>query len=231
MESSSPYKQRVAAIFDTWCKVPRAATPGARHQYHTQKSHPYLVRKICWRALPICRYLMPYDVYQRLMDYWDEVMQDDVYLIAANGWQAGRILRSANYTETPEFTIKKGQKTFKYVGELVPASLVIARFFGTCKQETGATRERKSLNRRNARLNSKKNMPPTDSALTGLEGKNGITKNNVHQRAMDLKEAIQKTYPEETIEHSQAKLINKDDVWQFSLDQEYQRRIWPIRGT
>ena len=27
-----------------------------------------------------------YDVYQRLMDYWDEVMQDDVYLIVADGW-------------------------------------------------------------------------------------------------------------------------------------------------
>ena len=27
-----------------------------------------------------------YDIYQRLMDYWDEVMQDDVYLIADDGW-------------------------------------------------------------------------------------------------------------------------------------------------
>ena len=30
----------------------------------------------------------PYDIYQHLMDYWAETMQDDAYLIAADGWRA-----------------------------------------------------------------------------------------------------------------------------------------------
>jgi type I restriction enzyme M protein len=30
----------------------------------------------------------PYDIYQHLLDYWAEVMQDDCYLIAADGWKA-----------------------------------------------------------------------------------------------------------------------------------------------
>src|SRR5688572_2045713 len=30
----------------------------------------------------------PYDIYQHLMDYWAGTMQDDVYLIAADGWKA-----------------------------------------------------------------------------------------------------------------------------------------------
>jgi type I restriction enzyme M protein len=29
-----------------------------------------------------------YDVYQHLMDYWAEVLQDDCYLISAGGWKA-----------------------------------------------------------------------------------------------------------------------------------------------
>ena len=29
-----------------------------------------------------------YDVYQHLLDYWAETMQDDCYLIAADGWKA-----------------------------------------------------------------------------------------------------------------------------------------------
>ncbi len=29
-----------------------------------------------------------YDVYQHLMDYWEETMQDDCYLISADGWKA-----------------------------------------------------------------------------------------------------------------------------------------------
>ena len=37
----------------------------------------------CFTEMPL---LNPYDVYQRLMDYWDETMQDDIYLIASDGW-------------------------------------------------------------------------------------------------------------------------------------------------
>ncbi len=29
-----------------------------------------------------------YDLYQHLMDYWAATLQDDCYLIAADGWQA-----------------------------------------------------------------------------------------------------------------------------------------------
>ena len=32
--------------------------------------------------------LDPYDVYQRLMDYWAETMQDDVYQLVTEGWKA-----------------------------------------------------------------------------------------------------------------------------------------------
>ena len=34
------------------------------------------------------RLLDPYDVYQHLMDYWAETMQDDVYLLVQEGWKA-----------------------------------------------------------------------------------------------------------------------------------------------
>ena len=33
------------------------------------------------------RLLDPYDVYQHLMDYWAETMQDDVYMIVSDGWR------------------------------------------------------------------------------------------------------------------------------------------------
>jgi type I restriction enzyme M protein len=34
------------------------------------------------------RLLDPYDVYQHLLDYWAEAMQDDVYLLVQEGWKA-----------------------------------------------------------------------------------------------------------------------------------------------
>ena len=63
-----------------------------------------------------------YDVYQRLMDFWAETMQDDVYLISADGWVA----RTARIVETD----KKGKRKDKgWTCDLVPKEFVIARYF------------------------------------------------------------------------------------------------------
>jgi type I restriction enzyme M protein len=72
-----------------------------------------------------------YAIYQILMDYWDETMQDDVYLITQDGWQAGGVIR--------ELVAKKGQKLseasdlivnkVKYKAEIIPPDLIINRFF------------------------------------------------------------------------------------------------------
>src|SRR5690606_5321745 len=37
--------------------------------------------------------LSKYDVYQILMDYWADTLQDDVYILVQDGWQAGNVLR------------------------------------------------------------------------------------------------------------------------------------------
>lgn len=51
----------------------------------------------------------PYNVYQHLMDYWAETMQDDVWMIASNGWNA---------------TVDG-----KNNADLIPPTLIIARYF------------------------------------------------------------------------------------------------------
>ena len=72
-----------------------------------------------------------YDLYQHLMDYWAETMQDDCYLIAAEGWVEAakpRLMvddKTRKTKEKPDFTV--GRK--KYQAELIPAALVIARTF------------------------------------------------------------------------------------------------------
>lgn len=72
-----------------------------------------------------------YDVYQHLMTYWAEVMQDDVYIIAQEGWAAARQIRElvkdadGKFTEVPDLTI--GRQKLK--AELIPPPLIVARFF------------------------------------------------------------------------------------------------------
>ena len=203
------YRRRIAAAFDAWrdahesllLEIDESAQPKTIIQ---TLSEDLLAR---FADVPL---LDPYDVYQRLMDYWDDVMQDDVYLVAADGWTAGRVLRSAYDKETPDFTIKKGQKTFKYVGELVPSSLVVERFFRDkylklerLEAEVSQWAQRKEEFEEEHSIEG--------GALYGLEGQKGITKGNVRQRAVELKETMLRAYPNKTAEHNQAKQVRKTD--------------------
>jgi type I restriction enzyme M protein len=73
----------------------------------------------------------PYDLFQHLMDYWTETMQDDCYLIVADGWREAaqpRLIVEDKARKTkakPDFTL--GKK--KYTAELIPPALVIARYY------------------------------------------------------------------------------------------------------
>ena len=63
-----------------------------------------------------------YDIYQHLMDYWAETMQDDCYLIAADGWKA----ETYRVIETD----KKGKEKDKgWTCDLIPKPLIVARYF------------------------------------------------------------------------------------------------------
>ena len=79
------------------------------------------------------RLLDPYDVYQHLMDYWSETMQDDVYMIVSDGWKEAvkpRLIiedKDKKNKEKADFTI--GKQKFK--AELVPPALMIARYFSS----------------------------------------------------------------------------------------------------
>ena len=64
----------------------------------------------------------PYDMYQHLMSYWFEIMQDDTYLITQDGWKA----------ETYRIIVENKQKKKVDKGwtcDLVPKNLVINRYF------------------------------------------------------------------------------------------------------
>lgn len=72
-----------------------------------------------FQAAPL---LDPYAVYQHLMDFWAETMQDDAYLIAADGWVA----KPARIIEVD----KKGKSKDKgWACDLIPKPLIVARYF------------------------------------------------------------------------------------------------------
>jgi len=57
-----------------------------------------------------------YDIFQHLMNYWLETMQDDCYLIVSDGWEVGNEI---------EWTKKE------FEGKLIPKQLLIKQYFDT----------------------------------------------------------------------------------------------------
>ncbi|WQX82502.1 type I restriction-modification system subunit M [Helicobacter pylori] len=97
-----------------------------------------LIESVCSKVLyefEKIEILDKYGVYQLFKDYYNEVLQDDWFLISFNGFESAKNLREltplkdknkkANYLEEPDFVI---QKTY-YKSDLIPKNLIKQRFF------------------------------------------------------------------------------------------------------
>ena len=124
------YWRRVEDVFDAWRKRHKRRLSGIETVSHPKELIDNLSEDLLARfaELPL---LNRYNVYQRLMNYWDETMQDDVYLIAAVGWVEAARPRGVvednerKIKETPDLIVKRK----KYKMDLIPPALVVARYF------------------------------------------------------------------------------------------------------
>jgi type I restriction enzyme M protein len=124
------YAKRVIDIFDQW-RVTREPMLKGLSKEAKPKNVIYTISEdllVRFADLPL---LSRYDVYQRLMDYWDEAMQDDIYLITAEGWVDAAKPRGViedkekKIKETPDLVIQRK----KYKMDLIPPTLIVARYF------------------------------------------------------------------------------------------------------
>ncbi len=146
----------------------------------------------------------PYAVYQHLMDYWAATMQDDVYLIAAEGWKA------ETYRVVEQD--KKGKPKDKgWACDLVPKELLIARYFAK-EQATIDTlaAERESII---ARLTELEEEHGGDEGIFAALDK--INKANVAARLKEIKDLVARNdadaRAESAVLTSWLKLNNQED--------------------
>ncbi|QEF21939.1 type I restriction-modification system subunit M [Helicobacter pylori] len=119
-----------------------------------------LIESVCQKVLKEFEkvgILDKYGVYQLFKDYYNEVLQDDWFLLSFNGFISAKELRKltplkdknkkANYLEEPDFVI---QKTY-YKSDLIPKHLIKQRFF---EKELNELEElENALNEKEALLN------------------------------------------------------------------------------
>ncbi len=102
---------------DEWTQKLKALAPGFHPKQLIVDIGESLLAHYAARPL-----IDAYDIYQHLRDYWATTMQDDAYLIAADGWQAKtyRIIEKD----------KKGKEKDKgWACDLLPKPLIVARYF------------------------------------------------------------------------------------------------------
>jgi type I restriction enzyme M protein len=184
----------------------------------------------------------PYDIYQHLMDYWAETMQDDCYLIAADGWKA--------VTRRDIKTDKKGKERDKgWTCDLIPKPLIVARYYAaeqaaidqlaadlesvTAKLaeleeehggEDGVFAELDKVNRANvaARLKEVKGDKEAkdEAAVLGewlkLDGQETEIKKQLRAAESELDAQAYAHYP--TLTDAEIKALVVDDKWLAALD-------------
>jgi type I restriction enzyme M protein len=119
------------AHFSSWCTKTAAALKALKPGCHPKTIIAELGESLLahYADRPL---IAKYDVYQHLRDYWAAVMQDDCYLIAADGWDAEtyRIIE----------TDKRGrEKDRGWACDLVPKPLIVARYFASEQAAITAT--------------------------------------------------------------------------------------------
>ena len=128
------FQQKATEGFANW----RKATTPLLNSFDKDGHPKALIETIAEDLLAAFRQsplLDAYDVYRHLMDYRAETMQDDAYLIAADGWVKGAQPREIVQVKDknkkrvwPEsHDYLKGKRRFK--SDLVPAPILVARYF------------------------------------------------------------------------------------------------------
>lgn len=106
------FNTQVTALFETWISANTPLLTGIQ-----QNQRPNVLIETLSESLletfrsnaPIASLIDPYGVYQHLMDYWSTTMQDDVWMIVSDGWQA----------------LQAGKPNI----DLIPPALVVASYF------------------------------------------------------------------------------------------------------
>ena len=130
-----------------------------------------------------------YDIYQHLMVYWSEIMQDDVYALVVDGWKAGKeATRLTKESKGKNGTSKKEIAGIEGLeGRLIPPQLLVKVYFSDEQSEID-----EFIAKKESVISKMDEMREENSGDDGLlseviDNKDKINKKNVQAR---LKVAI-----------------------------------------
>ncbi len=204
------YTRTVTALFEQWqtTNTPCLKSLGVG-------SHPkQLIETLSEDLLRIfaeARLIDTYDVYQRLMSYWTDTMQDDVYMIALDGWKAN--------------------------SDLIPPQLIINRYFAADQQNIeqleaaseAITRKMEELDEEHGGEGGLLEDPDTEDERTILNAYLNLLEQETEakrkvkdaQKALDAKVASRY----KTLSENEVKTLVVEDKWLATLASDVQSEL------
>jgi type I restriction enzyme M protein len=122
------FRNQISEIFSAWRK-----TNVPKLKDISKDDHPKaIIKKISddiLKAFQDAHLLNKYDIYQCLMSYWEDVMQDDAHIITADGWEAcNEVIRFQKESNGKK---KDVEGLYGLEGRLIPVALLIKNYFAT----------------------------------------------------------------------------------------------------
>jgi len=129
------FKKKALDIFEEWKEINLPLL----NNFNKNSYPKHLIESLSedlFSKFKLAQLVSAYDVYQHLMDYWSETMQDDCYLVADLGWrdaaQPREVIKvkgeNGKLTWPKEaFDYEVGKRRFK--SDLISGVLLIAKFF------------------------------------------------------------------------------------------------------
>jgi len=180
------FSKQMDVVFNNW-NVETATYAKALDKGLHPKQEIHKISENLLKAYANKNLINKYDVYQHLMDYWADVMQDDMYELTADGWKAGNEVRRIE-----KKTKKGGKETVKQVagiegleGRLIPPALIIQEYFAT---------QQKAIDDLQAQVESlTANM---DEMREEHSGEEGLLANAIDDKGKISKGNLQKAFKE-----------------------------------
>ena len=229
------YAKTMEATFETW-KIKNSALLKKISIGAKPKEIIHTISEDILTAFSKTNLIDKYDIYQHLMEYWNETMQDDMYLIAVDGWKV-------------ELTPVDGKRGVVDC-DLVPKYLVINRYFASEKKaieelqntlentsreieelieenndEDGCFADFEKVNKANVstRIKEIKNSKEDKDELKILNNFLALNEkeSEIKKQIKDAEKALELIVAEKykTLTEAEIKLLVVDDKWMTKIEQ------------
>lgn len=132
----SKYKAEIMELFKKWTDINKPKMLAIKSE-DRPKSFIYELGDSILSTFRDAKLIDSYDIYQHLMNYWGLTMQDDLYTLVADGWEAGnQVIRLQKENKDKKKKDIEGLEGLE--GRLIPTSLLISEYFQTEKSEIEA---------------------------------------------------------------------------------------------